>query len=78
METQGVTPVTPVSPFDLMMNPQAVLLAIERSERLQRLQSRICRPLDKPLIPHAGDVDAFDQAIDAEPTGDEGTTVFGN
>lgn len=74
METQVVSP---VNPFDLMMNPQAVFQAIERSERLQRLQSRICRPLDKPLIPHAGDIDAFDQAIDAEPASDDDSTAFG-
>lgn len=39
------------NPFALMMDPQAVLEAMERSERLNRLQSRVCRPLDKPLIP---------------------------
>lgn len=39
------------NPFALMMDPQAVLDAIEGSERLKRLHSRICRPLDKPLIP---------------------------
>lgn len=75
METQVVSP---FNPFDLMMNPQAVFQAIERSERLQRLQSRICRPLDKPLIPHAGDVDAYDQAIDAEPgSSEDDCTAFG-
>lgn len=50
------------NPFALMMDPQAVLEAMERSERLNRLQSRVCRPLDKPLIPM---VDADDQDIDA-------------
>lgn len=54
------------NPFALMMDPQAVLEAMERSERLNRLQSRVCRPLDKPLIPHvAGDRQDFDQAVDA-------------
>jgi hypothetical protein len=33
------------------MDPQAVFRAIENSERLERLQSRVCRPLDKPLLP---------------------------
>jgi hypothetical protein len=47
------------NPFALMMDPQAVLEAMERSERLNRLQSRVCRPLDKPLIPLvAGDSQA--------------------
>ena len=35
------------NPFALMMNPEAVLAAIAGSERLARLGSRICRPLDK-------------------------------
>ena len=39
------------NPFALMMEPQAVLKAMEGSERLNRLQRRVCRPLDKPLIP---------------------------
>jgi hypothetical protein len=38
------------NPFALMMNPEAVLAAIAGSERLARLGSRICRPLDKPLV----------------------------
>ena len=39
------------NPFALMMEPQAVLEAMEGSERLNLLQRRVCRPLDKPLIP---------------------------
>lgn len=38
-------------PFAMLINPQAVLLAIEQSGRLGALNSRVCRPLDKPLIP---------------------------
>jgi hypothetical protein len=54
-------------PFAVMMNPEAVLQAVERSERMQRLQRRVCRPLDKPLIPRvAADALAYDQAIDDE------------
>lgn len=40
-----------VNPFALLMDPQAVFRAIENSDRLERLHSRICRPLDKPLLP---------------------------
>ncbi len=65
-------------PFALMMDPQAVLAAMERSERLQHLQRRICRPLDKPIIPCNGnDAEDFDHAIDDEPDA-ELTTVFGS
>ena len=39
------------NPFALLMDPQSVFRAIEKSERLERLHSRVCRPLDKPLLP---------------------------
>jgi hypothetical protein len=53
-------------PFALMVNAQEVLAAMECSERLQHLQRRICRPLDKPLIPHAlSDLELYDRSIDA-------------
>ena len=35
------------NPFALMLDPAAVFLAMEKSDRLSRLHSRICRPLDK-------------------------------
>lgn len=38
------------NPFALMLDPAAVVRAMEQSDRLARLQSRICRPLDKPLV----------------------------
>ena len=41
------------NPFALLMDPQSVFDAIEKSERLERLHSRICRPLDKPILPSA-------------------------
>lgn len=59
-------PTTPSDPFALLMNPEAVVEAMERSDRLGRLQRRICRPLDKPLIPRVGkdEVAAFDESVD--------------
>ncbi len=64
MQHQGLV----ANPFALMMEPEAVLQAIERSDRLNRLQRRVCRPLDKPLIPKIGDdAQAYDQTIEAEP-----------
>lgn len=38
------------NPFALLMDPQSVFKAIENSERLERLHSRVCRPLDKPVL----------------------------
>jgi hypothetical protein len=51
-----------VNPFALMIDPQAVLAQIECSERLERLQRRVCRPLDRPLL--GGAADAADEAGD--------------
>lgn len=55
-----------LNPFVLMTSPEIVFAAIERSERLARLQSTICRPLDKPR-PEKPIVDAraFDDSIEA-------------
>lgn len=40
----------PRNPFELMMNPAAVLEAVERSSRLAALRSRVYRPLDAPVL----------------------------
>lgn len=57
------------NPFTMMTDPQAVAQALESSERLSRLQRRVCRPLDRPLIPKvskiAPDLAAYDREIDA-------------
>jgi hypothetical protein len=55
------------NPFALMMTPEAVFAAIERSDRLGRLKSRICRPLDGPraVVESTPDVEAFDQSVEA-------------
>lgn len=60
------------NPFALMMDPEAVIEAVERSERLNTLKARVHRPLDKPLIPrvvsgHVPGTTVFDQSIDAAP-----------
>ena len=63
----------PVSdPFALMMNPQGVIQAMECSDRLARLQRRVCRPLDKPLLASkGGELDEFDSEIDSQAEPDE-------
>jgi hypothetical protein len=63
----------PVSdPFAMLMDLQGVVQAMERSDRLARLQSRICRPLDKPVIGSGGNErDAFDGSVDATPDVEE-------
>lgn len=66
------------NPFALMMDPEGVVQEMERSERLNRLQRRICRPLDKPLIPKIGDEEVSpDDQFEAEAeieTSDSGTS----
>jgi hypothetical protein len=56
-----------VNPFALMIDPQAVIAQIEGSGRLERLQRRVCRPLDKPLL--GGQVDTDDDATGASTDG---------
>ncbi len=56
------------NPFMLMMNPEIVLAAIEKSERLGQLNRQLCRPLDRiPAgAPEAtAEADALDD-VDAE------------
>lgn len=56
------------NPFALMMNPEAVIAAVNRSERLLHLKSHVCRPLDKPtpLKPLPGTSAAVDAKLEAE------------
>lgn len=61
---------TDVNPFALMMEPEAIFAAVASSERLARLKSRICRPLDKPLIAVADGDEANDD--EREDMGDAG------
>ncbi len=35
------------NPFMLMINPEVVFAAMEKSERLGQLNRRLCRPLDR-------------------------------
>lgn len=44
------------NPFALLMDPDSVIRAMEKSERLETLHRRICRPLDRPLLPKKGEV----------------------
>jgi len=36
------------NPFLLMISPEDVLAAVEKSERLGQLNRQLCRPLDRP------------------------------
>jgi hypothetical protein len=58
------------NPFALMLDPEAVLRAVEQSQRLPALRRRICRPLDKSTTPCDDDREAFDRRVDATPETD--------
>jgi|KBSSwiStaDraftv2_1062776.scaffolds.fasta_scaffold42008_3 hypothetical protein len=56
------------NPFALMMDPEAVFRAMAQSDRLARLSSRICRPLDKLVVPKTDTAASkADAEVDGEP-----------
>lgn len=59
------------NPFMLMLNPEIVLAAIEKSERLSQLNRRLCRPLDKPAPASAARTAAAEAAAEVDQ-GDDG------
>ena len=67
-----------LNPFVLMLDPEAVISAMEGSTNLRGLRQRICRPLDKPLIPKIFDTAAreFDAVIEAEDFMDSGSELY--
>ena len=46
-------PTPELNPFMLLVHPEAVFAAMEKSERLNRLNRHLCRPLDRPMGPQA-------------------------
>jgi hypothetical protein len=59
------------NPFMLMISPEVVLAAVEKSERLGKLNRHLCRPLDRPVPSTAGNVvAAADTSDDEEESGD--------
>lgn len=55
------------NPFMLLLHPEVVIAAMEKSERLSQLNRHLCRPLDK-ILPGVG---ATEEATreDEEPEG---------
>lgn len=75
------TPSSRINPFVLMLDPEAVISAMESSRNLSGLRQRICRPLDKPLIPKTHTIDRialrdYDAAIDADEFMDSGVEFY--
>ena len=58
------------NPFMLLINPEIILAAIDKSERLSQLNRHLCRPLDR-LIPTPGN--GVDDRPDGEASVDSDT-----
>lgn len=58
------TDFSPIDAFTLLVDPDRVAQAVAHSERLARLRRRVCRPLDKPLIPTVHRVSVWDDEED--------------
>jgi len=54
------------NPFMLLVNPEVVLAAIENSERLGKLNSKMCRPLDGPATAAAAEDGSDESAEETE------------
>ena len=72
-----------LNPFVLMLDPEAVITAMESSRDLRGLRHRVCRPLDKPLIPITHQTltqrtvsRSYDAAIDDEVFMDSGVEFY--
>ena len=66
-----------LNPFVLMLDREAVISAMESSRNLRGLRHRVCRPLDKPLIPITHPTTrAYDAAIDEEDFMDSGIEFY--
>lgn len=67
-------------PFAMLLDPERVMREMTGCERLNRLQRRIYRPLDKPLIAKSAkfiaDAEDFDRLIDETVEDDGGEVEF--
>lgn len=55
------------NPFLLMVNPEEVLAAIEKSEPLNQLNRHQCRPLDRVTPSNPGGAAGADEGMDSAP-----------
>ena len=54
------------NPFMLLVHPEAVFAAMEKSERLERLNRHLCRPLDRPVGGQSSPVASGEEEADDE------------
>ena len=53
------------NPFMLMLNPEVVLAAMEKSEKLAQLNRHQCRPLDRVTVQNPAGAEADAETADA-------------
>jgi hypothetical protein len=60
------------NPFGMLVDPAAIQKALEGSQRLESLNRRICRPLDRVMPAKAGEGEraGLEAALDAQ-SGDD-------
>ena len=58
------------NPFMLMINPEVIFAAMEKSERLGQLNRHLCRPLDRMAPPAAGSATAVEATDDTDDNDD--------
>lgn len=61
---------TAANPFMLMLNPELVIAAMEKSERLSQLNRHLCRPLDRAVLPGQAKPEDDDADADADERAD--------
>ena len=66
-------PVPEHNPFMLMINPEVVLAAMGKSERLGSLKRQLCRPLDR-VGPAGGAAIGVEDDADTDDQADDGAT----
>jgi hypothetical protein len=62
------------NPFGMLIDPAAIQKALEGSQRLESLNRRICRPLDRVMPAKSGEAEReradHDAAMDAQASDD--------
>jgi hypothetical protein len=60
------------NPFGMLVDPDAITRALEGSQRLECLNRRVCRPLDRqmPVKPQGGETSAHDAIVERDDARD--------
>ena len=59
------------NPFMLMLNPEVVIAAMEKSEKLAQLNRHHCRPLDRVTMQNPNGDPALIEEVEEQPSHDD-------